>query len=405
MKNVVRFCDLFYSVHFLPIALYTDEKQIAVYTSLEKQINVFYTALPYLMKTEQNPAVFTSEEAGVYGKVHIAESNDSIVIGPVFSGEVSEEAVYGFMRINAIPVEYKNDITTFLGALPKYTYNQFLNLLSFLHFSINGDSISVLEHFHYMNPKDDSAMAAKHTLKSVHAKEIQDVHGTYQYETMMLDFVRRGETKKLNIFLMESLKIRQFQEGTLAENPLRQAKNLLIGLVTMVGKVGAIGGGMDVEDTYQLIDLYIQECEKAQSVEVIKTLQYNLLLDFTERVALNQVPPNTSKEVFSCVQFIKNHTIDHIGITDVAEYIGRSRAYITKKFREEIGMTIGYFIMYSKLNDARSLLRYSDYSIVVISSLLCFSSQPYFQNVFKKEYGMTPTEFRHRAVYENTAEI
>jgi len=66
---------------------------------------------------------------------------------------------------------------------------------------------------------------------------------------------------------------------------------LLIGLVTLIGKVGAIDGGMDVEDTYNLIDVYIQECEKAQSVEEVKTLQYNLLFDFTKRVADSQGAP------------------------------------------------------------------------------------------------------------------
>lgn len=52
------------------------------------------------------------------------------------------------------------------------------------------------------------------------------------------------------------------------------------------------------------------------------------------------------------------------------------------------------FIMRCKLEEAKSLLSYTDKSISEISNYLCFSSQAYFQNVFKKKYGMTPNEYR-----------
>lgn len=52
------------------------------------------------------------------------------------------------------------------------------------------------------------------------------------------------------------------------------------------------------------------------------------------------------------------------------------------------------FIMRCKLEEAKSLLAYTDKSISEISNYLCFSSQAYFQNVFKKKFGITPNEYR-----------
>ena len=54
------------------------------------------------------------------------------------------------------------------------------------------------------------------------------------------------------------------------------------------------------------------------------------------------------------------------------------------------------FIMRCKLEEAKSLLTYTDKSLSEISSYLCFSSQAYFQNVFKKKFGVTPNEYRQR---------
>ena len=136
------------------------------------------------------------------------------------------------------------------------------------------------------------------------------------------------------------------------------------------------------------------------SVDAVKLLQYNMLLDFTERVAQCKAPKNVSQDIFSCMQFIQNHTNFSIGIDDVASHIGKSRTYLTKKFREECGLSVTQFITRSKLKDAKRLLRYSDKPLSEISSYLCFSSQSYFQTVFKRETGMTPWEYRqnHAAV-------
>lgn len=164
----------------------------------------------------------------------------------------------------------------------------------------------------------------------------------------------------------------------------------------MVGKSGTIKGGMDVEEAYRLIDLYIQECEKASSAEAVKILQYNMLLDFTEHVAQSKFSNDISSEVFNCMQFIQNNTNKTIRIDDVADYIGKSRSYITRKFREETGMSVTEYIIQSKIRDAKRLLRYSEKKLSEISCYLNFSSQAYFQTVFKKVTGFTPNEYRRK---------
>ena len=50
--------------------------------------------------------------------------------------------------------------------------------------------------------------------------------------------------------------------------------------------------------------------------------------------------------------------------------------------------------MNARLEEARNLLTHSEKSLAEISNYLCFSSQAYFQNVFKKKFGITPTQYR-----------
>lgn len=229
------------------------------------------------------------------------------------------------------------------------------------------------------------------------AKEAGAIHGTWQFENQMLSYIRDGETEKLRAFLRATAAKTdlQTQAGTLASDPLRQAKNLLIGLTAVVGKVAGIGGGMDIEDAYRLIDLYTQECEKAASVDAVYLLQFNMVMDFTERVRQAKLPEGLSREVFSAVQFIADHSHDPVGIDEVAAHVGRSRSYITRRFKAEIGKSINDYITEIKIRDAKRFLRYSDLSFAEIAGSLAFSSQAYFQTVFKKQTGMTPGAYRN----------
>ena len=175
---------------------------------------------------------------------------------------------------------------------------------------------------------------------------------------------------------------------------MRQAKNIFLGLVSLVGKTAAIPGGMDDEEAYTLIDLYAQECEQAPTVEAVKLLQYNMLLDFTQRVAREKLPPHLSPEIAQCVQFLRGHLFGTVGIDEAAGWVGKSRAWLTRKFKEEMGQSFGEFQSYLRTQEAKRLLRYTDISLSEIAGMLGFSSQAYFHSFFKKAVGMTPSEFR-----------
>ena len=79
---------------------------------------------------------------------------------------------------------------------------------------------------------------------------------------------------------------------------------------------------------------------------------------------------------------------------DLANELGRSTSYVRKHFQKDVGMTVGEFVIRSKLEEAKTLLVYSEKTLAEISFDLCFSSQSYFQRLFKKEYGITPAQYR-----------
>ena len=393
MRDFCAFCRYFYASRYLPIAYY--ENDVCLYSEgFPKDIPLYRSVQRLLTGAPQNPAAYTASDTGIYGIVRTQETGGYLLLGPAYSGDISRDLILSYMADNAIPRNREQEITQFLYAVPHYSYNRFLNVLLFLHLILNGEELNITEHFGVSDLSYEKEMAARLTRYSFLAREEQQQHGTYFFERRLLEYVKQGNPEQMRSFLLDTVMRMPLVEGKLADDPLRQAKNIFIGIVTMVGKDGAIPGGMDIEQTYQLIDTYIQECERLQTVDAITNLEFNMMIDFTSRVAQAQMPEGISEEIFSCMQFIATHLTESITVPDVAAYIGKSRAYTAAKFKAETGKNVGEYITECRMKEAKNLLRYTDMSLAEISDYLHFANQPYFQNSFKQYFGVTPAKYR-----------
>ena len=140
----------------------------------------------------------------------------------------------------------------------------------------------------------------------------------------------------------------------------------------------------------------MRECEQMQTAADVRRLQYVMLMDFTRRCGAAKLPEGVSEEVYRCMSYIQSHTNMPLGVEDVADQIHRSSSWLMRRFRAELGMSVGDYITKCKMDEACELLTYSDRTLSQISAYLGYSSQSYFQNVFRKQLGMTPMQYRRQ---------
>lgn len=394
IQDVNEFCRLFYYTTRIPTAYFnlsTDEINSYMDELLTKHpIRNIPNGIDRLTR---NPDYVITDSFGYVGYVESLDHKHGIIIGPVFSTSCSEETLRLFMKEWYIQPDYIQDIRHFFSCLPLVTFNQFLHNLSYLYFCLNDISINIFEHFNLHGLEHTDDISANYVKNTYQAYENQKTHSTYLFEQQLFELVQKGNVKELKKVLDN---VNGLSEGSMADNSLRQSKNRFITTITLATRA-AIAGGLQDEAAYQLSDTYIQECESSQNIEYIVQLEYNMLLDLTERVSRSIMPQGMSMDIFKSVQFITRHTNEPIQVDDVAAYIGKSRSHLSAKFKKELGFDISSFIMRCKLEEAKSLLTYSDMSLSEISNYLWFSSQSYFQNVFKKKYGMTPKQYRDKS--------
>ncbi len=383
------YIDLFYSSHYIPLYLYKGDSLIykSTFSDLIEPNNYIKNNL----NIEKNPSIFCSNEVGMWGKIKM-DDDYSMIFGSIFSTSINEEMFMSYCNFFGLNKDDSEKIKDGLYSLPKCSYYHFLNLLAFLFYEINGELIDFTDNFEIEGKDIKEQIATNQSEKEINYES--QIHGTYELERVIVDYIKNGETDNLKTLFAKFNKTNKLQEGKLADTPIRQAKNIFIGATTLFGKEGAIKGGLDIEEAYSLIDMYIQECEKLSSLEQITALQYNMIIDFSRRVEENKIPPGISKEVHKCIRYINNHVSEQISLDDVSEHINKSRSYITTRFKKETGKTINEYIIDTKLAKSKSLLKNTDRSLCEIAYFLCFSTQAYFQTLFKKKYGITPNEYR-----------
>ncbi|MEQ4511023.1 MAG: D-xylose utilization transcriptional activator XylR [Dickeya sp.] len=100
--------------------------------------------------------------------------------------------------------------------------------------------------------------------------------------------------------------------------------------------------------------------------------------------------------VIQAMHFIRHHACKGIKVEQVLDAVGLSRSNLEKRFKDETGQTIHGMIHAEKLERARNLLVSTSLSINEISSMCGYPSLPYFYSVFRKDYNLTPREYRER---------
>ncbi len=94
------------------------------------------------------------------------------------------------------------------------------------------------------------------------------------------------------------------------------------------------------------------------------------------------------------MDYILRHLHYEISLKEIADHAGLSETYFSALFKKETGETVSTFIQQSRVREAESLLRYSEYSLMEIAEYLGFCSQSHFSKTFRRYAGVTPGQYR-----------
>ncbi len=213
-------------------------------------------------------------------------------------------------------------------------------------------------------------------------------HNSYQYECLMLKSVEDGN---LNDLPTPSGLV---QCGLMSPgNPLRQIQDEMIVYTALVNRA-AIRGGYSPENAYACSDHYIQALEAATAIPELQQIGFTMYKDFVRRVHDAKQQPVRNALVRKCMDYLDTHLTEKIDLDVLAQELGYTKYYLTRRFKEETKTGITQYILKKRIAYAQMLLSDPRISVLEISEKLQFSSPSHFTSIFHKMTGTTPTEYR-----------
>ena len=101
-------------------------------------------------------------------------------------------------------------------------------------------------------------------------------------------------------------------------------------------------------------------------------------------------------EIKRALSFIDTHLSHQFSLRDIANHVYLSESYLSKLFKEDMGMSLVQYINSRKLEQAKIMLRNSDASIEAIAKNLGFGRTSYFCKIFKDGTAETPKSYRKK---------
>ncbi|MCL1799594.1 MAG: AraC family transcriptional regulator [Eggerthellaceae bacterium] len=157
-------------------------------------------------------------------------------------------------------------------------------------------------------------------------------------------------------------------------------------------------GGLPLEEGYLISGKYIQASFGMTDISELIEALHAMHIEFAEKVREKKTYVSENSVVHKCAGYITVHASQKIDLDELASFCGYSLNGLQHLFKRCTGLTLTECIRKEKVSRAKLLLERSDDSCLSISNQLSFCSQSHFVTQFKRETGMTPSQYRKATV-------
>lgn len=215
-------------------------------------------------------------------------------------------------------------------------------------------------------------------------------HTSYRDEIRLFSCLKQGDLKKL-IFEMKQLGVQNITVGQMSDDEIKQQKYMAVSFITLATRY-AIQGGLAENTAYTFSDDFILRVDRCRTKSGVNSLIVDAAIELTNKVSLCRKNLNYSPHIRKCVAYINKNLGKKLTVNSVAEHCKLSSDYLSKLFKDEMGVNLSAYITHQKLELAQTLL-WEGCDNDRVCEALGFSSQSHFISLFKKEYGITPREY------------
>lgn len=134
----------------------------------------------------------------------------------------------------------------------------------------------------------------------------------------------------------------------------------------------------------------LEKCINISEVKFLFTKKILFICDYIETQNKNKSNPTIKRTL----DYINANLEKEISLVSAADFAKVKPVYLSRLFKEETGKNFIEYLTDMRLDKAKQLLADDELNIKEITYSVGYADQNYFSKIFRKKFGMTPTEFR-----------
>lgn len=318
---------------------------------------------------------------------------DVLVIGPYLTADVSEYELMRILEKNELPRELLPIVQARQRSLPHIAHMEtfLLGLLNTLGETIWGS----LENFQIKHVESRQlqryiqSARPEEIGRSVEIANLEIMEARYEGERRLMHAVSHGLLHQAQL-MMSHIGDAVLEQRT--ADPLRNAKNYGVVCNTLMRKA-VEAGGVHPLHIDKLSDTLARQLEKLHTVEEVMSM-YNKMVHKYCLLVKNHSMQGYSQLVQRVILRVETDLTADLSLAAHAAHLNVNPSYLSTLFKREMGMTLTEYVNRQRVEHGIFLLNATDLLIQTIAQYCGMPDVNYFTKTFKKITGKTPSEYR-----------
>ena len=318
--------------------------------------------------------------------------NKLLLIGPYSTKEINEKQIIEWAERHGVDAKTQKQIKEFYTSLPILSEHGvvFTVIETFLNTIWQKEDFASEE----INPFFSEDFIAKIEKTALTDEEdaiikMEAMEKRYKLENEMINAVINGQIHKTPL-LFSSFSDAVFEKRV--ADQLRNLKNYAIIMNTLLRKAAEKGG---VHPIYinSVSSNYAVKIEATSTNTALRNLMTEMFRDYC-RLVRKHTMKNFSPPVQKTIVCIDNDLSADLSLNRLATLQNISPSYLSSIFKKETGVTVTEFVNNRRIKYAINLLENTKIQIQTVAQYSGIDDLNYFIRLFKKFTGMTPKQYR-----------